>query len=379
MTIRKLNLLVIDQRCQLFSDRVFYRELSRIDETNVTILTPPAWRRDWGIVAADPNDVEGVSVVPGRVLFGFRQHRVVYPGLANLVRSVLPDVLFVNAEPEDWLTWQAVTVVRRHSPRTRVVFLTWRNIKFSGNSIPYKLPRLHALAERRVLSTPVSGIAYCSAAPSLFSDIGFERITYVPPYVDTRLFCPPAPTPVPSAGVLKLGFVGRLHPLKGGEILLRALAGVKGVNLTMVGSGPEGAAWARLATALGLDQVVRWLPAMPHEELPERIRDWDVLVLPSMTGTTWKEQFGRVLAEAMSCGVAVIGSSSGEIPRVIGDDGLVFSEGSTVGLRAAVETLRDDPALRRDLGDRGRSRMLREHSVEVTARRFHAALLAAIH
>jgi len=44
----------------------------------------------------------------------------------------------------------------------------------------------------------------------------------------------------------------------------------------------------------------------------------DVLVLPSRSRSFWKEQFGRVLIEAMACGVPVIGSSSGEIPNVIG-------------------------------------------------------------
>ena len=70
------------------------------------------------------------------------------------------------------------------------------------------------------------------------------------------------------------------------------------------------------------------------------------------------EQFGRVLIEAMACEVAVIGSSSGEIPSVIGDAGLVFQEGDVTELRARLEDLMASAALRADLGRRGRKRVL---------------------
>ena len=55
----------------------------------------------------------------------------------------------------------------------------------------------------------------------------------------------------------------------------------------------------------------------------------DVLVLPSHTTPTWKEQFGRVIVEALWCGVPVVGSDSGEIPWLIEltGGGLVFPEG----------------------------------------------------
>ena len=61
----------------------------------------------------------------------------------------------------------------------------------------------------------------------------------------------------------------------------------------------------------------------------------DVSVLPSLTRPNWKEQFGRTLAEAMSCETPVIGSDSGEIPHVIGDAGLIFKEGDAQALAGA--------------------------------------------
>ena len=65
----------------------------------------------------------------------------------------------------------------------------------------------------------------------------------------------------------------------------------------------------------------------------------DLLVAPSQTTPWWKEQFGRMLIEAMACGVPVIGSDSGEIPYVIGDAGMVVSDVDVAGWARAIATL----------------------------------------
>jgi len=102
--------------------------------------------------------------------------------------------------------------------------------------------------------------------------------------------------------------------------------------------------------------------------MPARYRELDVLVLPSLTRPNWKEQFGRVLIEAMACGVPVIGSSSGEIPRVVGAAGMLFRERSSSMLRQQLAELRDDPALRELLGLRGRERVLDYYTQTAIAR-----------
>jgi len=94
--------------------------------------------------------------------------------------------------------------------------------------------------------------------------------------------------------------------------------------------------------------------------VPQYLRQLDLVVLPSITRPNWKEQFGRALIEAMACEVPVIGSSCGEIPNVIGDAGLVFPEGDVAALRGHIESLQCDPARRREMGERGRARVV-EH------------------
>jgi glycosyltransferase involved in cell wall biosynthesis len=60
----------------------------------------------------------------------------------------------------------------------------------------------------------------------------------------------------------------------------------------------------------------------------------------------------------MACGVPVIGSASAEIPNVVGDAGLVVAEGDVGALRGALARVLADADLRRDLGQRGRARVL---------------------
>jgi len=96
--------------------------------------------------------------------------------------------------------------------------------------------------------------------------------------------------------------------------------------------------------------------------MPDYYNQLDALVLPSLTRPNWKEQFGRVLVEAMACGVPVVGSDSGEIPNVIGEAGMIFAEGDVWALRARLSRLMADPALREELARKGRERVLAHYT-----------------
>src|SRR5439155_24845569 len=97
------------------------------------------------------------------------------------------------------------------------------------------------------------------------------------------------------------------------------------------------------------------------------LQSLDVLVLPSLSQPSWIEQFGRILVEAMACGVAVVGSTCGELPDVIGDGGLTFPEGDIAALASMLERLAGDQGLRAELGKRGRARVLERFTGERVA------------
>jgi glycosyltransferase involved in cell wall biosynthesis len=97
----------------------------------------------------------------------------------------------------------------------------------------------------------------------------------------------------------------------------------------------------------------------------------DVLVLPSRTTARWKEQFGRVIIEAHACATPVIGSDSGAIPAVIGDAGLVFSEGDARAFADAIQTLKNDPECARRMGATGRAQVEAKYTWARVAEQMH--------
>jgi glycosyltransferase involved in cell wall biosynthesis len=100
----------------------------------------------------------------------------------------------------------------------------------------------------------------------------------------------------------------------------------------------------------------RMLGAVSHDRVGSLLSAVDVVVLPSRTTRRWKEQFGRILVEAMACGAAVVGSNSGEIPHLIGRSGggLVFPEGNVSELAACLRRLLSEPELLEEFRNRGR-------------------------
>ncbi|MEM8861477.1 MAG: glycosyltransferase, partial [Chloroflexota bacterium] len=112
------------------------------------------------------------------------------------------------------------------------------------------------------------------------------------------------------------------------------------------------------AQTLGIAERVKFVGRKTSAEMPAFLQSLDALILPSRTLPTWKEQFGRILVEAMACGVPVIGSDSGEIPHVIGEAGAVFREDNAADLAQKLEQILD--ADQSKLARVGRERVL-EH------------------
>jgi glycosyltransferase involved in cell wall biosynthesis len=149
-------------------------------------------------------------------------------------------------------------------------------------------------------------------------------------------------------------YAGRLIAMKGIQDLLDACALLgEPFTLTLVGDGPERRALEQQAAERGVPAI--FLGARPPLEVADLMRASDVLVLPSHTiPGKWKEQFGRVLVEAMACGCVPVGSDSGAIPSVVGDGGLIYPEGDVAALAQRLISVAGD----RDLLERLRVRAL---------------------
>jgi glycosyltransferase involved in cell wall biosynthesis len=311
-------------------------EIARLG-IDLVVLTPPVWRDRRGAQPLHAAHTAGYTLRAIPIRFNGNFHLHYYPTLHRELQALAPDLLHFDEEPYNLATWLALRLARRASvPAT---FFTWQNLH-------RRYPPPFAAFERTNYRAVRIAIAGNQDAAAVLRRKGFAgEIAVIPQFgVDPELFSPGAP-PQPGRP-LQIGYAGGLLPEKGLDDLLYACAGLRGDwQLTLMGEGDARRALEALAGALGI---------VPHVVFAGRS---DSTALPSRTTPTWKEQFGRVLIEAMACETVVVGSDSGEIPHVIGDAGLIFPEGDRAALTAQLQQLHDDPELRGQLGGAGRARV----------------------
>ena len=164
-----------------------------------------------------------------------------------------------------------------------------------------------------------------------------------------------------------VGFLGRFVPEKGLNVLMRALEHARRPwRAVFVGGGPMVTDLSTFAAVHPGRVTV--LTDVGHTEVPEYLGVMDLLFAPSQTTGRWREQFGRMLIEAMACGVPVIARRSGEIPHVVGGTGLLVDEADVVQWTEAIDRLLEDEDLRRGLSARGLARAHEKYTWPVVAR-----------
>ena len=141
--------------------------------------------------------------------------------------------------------------------------------------------------------------------------------------------------------------VGRLHPCKGQDVLLRAVAIVAHrlpqVNIEFVGDGPNKRACERLACDLGLHNRCAFVGEVPHLQALRKMAEAWATIVPSRA-----EAFGLVNIESMAVGTPVVGSAIGGIAEIVRDrlDGLLFPAGDHEAMAQCIIELAENTALR---------------------------------
>lgn len=334
-------------------------ELARLPGVELVAIAPPLWRDSRGETRLERAYTAGYDLTVTPLALNGHFHIHFYPKLGQALAAARPDLVHVDEEPYNLAAWQAIRWAARHD--RPAVFFTWQNLQRA-------YPPPFRWFERYSYRHSAHAIAGNQEAQHVLRAKGYRgAVTVIPQFgIDPDLFDRNAQAPLAprTAGPgLTVGYAGGLVAEKGVDTLLRSLAvcrqrGGQPWLLLAAGVGAQQPALEALAAQLDLGQDVVFLGRVASTEMPAFYASIDVLVVPSRTTPTWKEQFGRVLVEAMACHTPVVGSDSGEIPHVIGDAGLIFPEGDVQALAAHLLRLAADPALRAELAQRGRSRVL---------------------
>ena len=192
------------------------------------------------------------------------------------------------------------------------------------------------------------------------------KINVVPAGVDLELF---KPTDQQNAkqtlGIREdqvILYVGRIEPLKGIEILLRAVTFLESTSDTrvlIVGGSPGNDAeldrLKALAVQLEISDLVTFTGAVRQTELPRYYGAADAFVLPSHS-----ESFGLAALEAMACGTPVIVSRVGGLKTFVdsGKTGYLVPWHCPEAFAQRLETLLANPALKHAMGEAARARAL---------------------
>ena len=178
------------------------------------------------------------------------------------------------------------------------------------------------------------------------------RVHHLPNFVPDLAGVEPAALDVPRPRVLAMG---RLHPNKAFDVLIRAMRGLPGVQLVLAGEGPERPALEALARAEGVADQVH-MPGW-RTDRAALLAACDALAVPSR-----QEPLGNVVVEGWSAGRPVVAADAAGPRELIrpGEDGLLVPREDAEALAMALRTLLGAPLLAQRLGVAGRTRWAAE-------------------
>jgi len=396
--MQQVKVVVLWQSLVVESYRSFFYQLHRLTGWPITLIAPRQFRElgDQVIDCApfEPSPNNGVVGVQLGVLRPHLQ-AVVFRGLRRVLSRSFRDAadtkIFLCLAESYSFTALYAWIVARLTIGHRFLFLT-----FAAQNIDKPLSWPIRAGLRFVLRRSDAVLTVGVEQERLLRHQGFRgRCIRFPLWFHSRLFerdrleadverhfTSRVDIPLLRSRVV-IGYCGRMRVEKGVFDLLdtveTCLSDLRDdLVIVLAGAGRE---LARAKSRCRHLQEAGWqvvhLGPLPAEQVPALMHLIDILAVPSRTTPNWKEQFGRVIVEAMAAGAEVIGSDSGEIPNVIGDAAMVFPEGNLEAmaalLRRRVETLRD-PVTRTMRRGEMRDKALQRYSDIALARNFAEAL-----
>jgi glycosyltransferase involved in cell wall biosynthesis len=368
-----VKLVVVSHPCVTPANQEFWARVHRHLGGKVTIVAPAIWRNEYGTQVlrrwpAFEGDLRPLPVV----LAGNIPLHVYRARVGALLRAESPDVVFVHHEPYGPATFQFVAGARRLGMPVGI---------YSSQNIAKRYPPPFSWMERAVHRRAAFATTISRPVADLLRARGYRGpIALMPPGIDISSF-PELPARRGEGRPFTVGYVGRLADEKGVDTLIDALVrpATAGMRALIAGDGPAANDLRARAARSGVNGRVSWVGYVSHDRVADVYGQVDLVVVPSRTTEAWTEQFGRVVVEALACGVPVLASDSGELPTLVADTGggWTFPEGDADALAARLATLATDPGERRARADRGRARVGELYDVDAVAQRLTEIVRAA--
>jgi glycosyltransferase involved in cell wall biosynthesis len=367
LAAKKLRVLFVSHAYVVGVNQGKLKTIADTKQVELALLAPNNWKAlEWNRFLPLENPYSEIRLYSAPVLSTGRVGAHFYNPwqIWQVIDDFKPDIIQVEEEIFSLCALE-VAVCAKLLNKPLVVF-GWEN---QQRSLP--LPR--QWVRDLVMSATNLYLAGNQDGATVIGNWGYKGKIEVMPQmgVDTKLFTPQIVNT--NHDELNIGFLGRLVPEKGIDVLFAAVSQLRqqGLNcrVTICGSGTSEANLRQEAEKKQISEIVTWKGAVRHEEAPNEIGQFDVLVLPSRTIDTWKEQFGHVIIEAMAMGIPVIGSSCGEIPHVIAHADLIFPEEDATALAVILRRAICDRTWLQEMSNYGIKRVQQYYSHERIAQR----------
>ncbi len=331
-----------------------FHEFSKFEDVELKVLVPPQWTEGGKIVKYQKSKIDkDYEIIIGKIR---QQDNIkLYLFLNNyfkLLKSFKPDVIHLVEEPFSYLALQTLIFKKLVSRKSKVIFHSAHNVSermaynfnfirrlsylfFDGAVVRNR--ETHNIIKKQGFTKPVK-LSGNGISLENFKKVNSKKLKKHLGLTAKNI----------------IGYFGRIEQPKGIQFLIEACSRLKeDYQILMIGSGQYKKEIEQLIMKFNLNEKIIWLDFIPHEIIAEYYNCVDVVVVPSMTTSFWKESFGRVIIEAMACEVPVIGSSSGAIPDVIDDYGIIFDEQNVDDLFDKLQNLLNDKKLRLQIGKKG--------------------------
>ncbi len=348
-----LRVLVIDKIAVLSSIRERYERLARRASIELTVLLPAKWMENYRDEYYQTIPDASYTTVVGRVVWPGREQRSFYH--RGMIRAFLrsqPEVILMMEESFSLFGLQTLLLKTLLAPGAKVIFYS-NNITSYHRSL-YRPSLFFRLLGKVVGGMSDYGLCVNEKAEQVLKDARLPIKTRHLFYgINERLFSGSDRAEarrvinIPDNTTLFL-YAGRLLELKGIQDLILAFSQLYALRpdasfkLLIVGSGSYQKELRELARNQECYTSIEFREMVPIDKMPLYMKAADAFILPSRDEI--QEQFGRVNAEAMLTGTTIIGSTSGEIPTVIGKGGFIYQAGNVEALVKTLQRFLDDPA-----------------------------------
>lgn len=283
--------------------------------------------------------------------------------LKSLIRQVKPNYILLEYDTASYITYKTLKIAKSHNIKVGTIIVENRVRNYLHESYKYFLRgdlknslgslfcfKFQKFAQKNIDNLfPISKEAF-----NLSEQYGFQKKTIfqIPYGIDLTKFVKQEEEYINSTkkrlglNCFTIAYFGRLVPEKGVDILLKAASNLKNKNFKIL---IDNFSFYKSNYVLELNKTIEKYNLIDrivyfdsdHNQMPDYYNAVDLVVLPSIESRTFKEQYGRVLVEAMSCETLVIGSNTGAIGEILDNKFLLFESNSVDSLANKINDMMD--------------------------------------